>query len=865
MKINPLDTLFGAVENYYQHNPCTLMPLLMVALATRGELNINTSPNEEDVIFSKISLNEVINYDWVRLNSSFRKKIKELVNTGSKILCVQGYVKEELQDIYKTFHYYDSFTVKEEHLHRMGVLYAHSSNAASEYAYRQYATICLAETLIATPKELLDSEFLKISNLILVKSGLQPNRPRLRVAEVLSSLLKYDGNGLVYNPFAGCGIAAAAINAGSNMYADGNRNDKLFAVARLLNYGMGGSNEHYQQRDSTKWLSEGKIDYLLSTYTGYISGKSAFEFCLEKCLTDDNFTGKYAGIAQPREIFEKELPSFKEALQRDWVETIALLPFGEVAILINANKDKIRKKNIRFIDGSNPLTRRISLKRLIENDKFAKIINVSNAKKKGYLKSLVVKELKERVGFQKVRLRDLIKKLPKKVYILEKYKKDQRVLAYINRKEIFNGNGWDENIERRPISNLFSPAYRLNEDSLIVNQYGLAEPRLFNAESGSAFFVDGFAFSLNGIDNPYWLICELQETYVRRQLHPYGINQMVPNPLTEEDYLNIVLYKPVDNFEYEKTIEEELEEGADALSEGFTLIDGNKQYTILNFIAHGAFGYTYRAEMLNCSTGEKEIVAIKEFYPTGVIPSCTRENNRVIFNEAMTESFNKFKEMFRSEPQFILSMSDVAENHVTEVKSIFEYEPTGTMYYVMKYYAGETLNDMIIAGQVPSSESLIIEKIVIPLCKALKAMHSHYILHLDIKPENIVIDENGEAVLIDFGVAQLYDNEGRLISKRDTHSRSCFSAPENTNGQMRYFGPQSDIFGTAATLFALVSNGLKPHPVNRKDKFPQRDSMNCSEEMKDAILEGMHKFANDRPFNANMFLNNFPGCKNLKL
>jgi serine/threonine protein kinase len=183
----------------------------------------------------------------------------------------------------------------------------------------------------------------------------------------------------------------------------------------------------------------------------------------------------------------------------------------------------------------------------------------------------------------------------------------------------------------------------------------------------------------------------------------------------------------------------------------------------------------------------------------------------------------------------------------------------------MKFYAGESLDDMIKSDQVPTSEKLIIGKIVLPICKALNAMHSRRILHLDIKPENIVIDENGEAVLIDFGVAQQYDENGKLISLRDTHSTSAFSAPENSDGNMRYFGPQADIFGTAATLFTLVS-GKWPHPINdSQDRERAFELMNCSEGMKQAIAEGMSLYSNDRPANAQLFLNLFPGCENIKL
>ena len=78
--------------------------------------------------------------------------------------------------------------------------------------------------------------------------------------------------------------------------------------------------------------------------------------------------------------------------------------------------------------------------------------------------------------------------------------------------------------------------------SLIVNSVGMAEPRLFDADCGSAFFKDGLAFNLNSFNNPWWLAEELKETYVRKQLYPYGLSEMAPEKLTEDDYLNLILY-----------------------------------------------------------------------------------------------------------------------------------------------------------------------------------------------------------------------------------------------------------------------------------------------------------------------------------
>ena len=304
-----------------------------------------------------------------------------------------------------------------------------------------------------------------------------------------------------------------------------------------------------------------------------------------------------------------------------------------------------------------------------------------------------------------------------------------------------------------------------------------------------------------------------------------------------------------------------------ALPNGFVITNGCNKYTILSFISNGSFGYTYKAECLYQATGEKSIVAIKEFFPREMFHgNCTHENGKVAYPERYKEPFYAYIKLFRSEPDFILSMSDIPENHVTEVKEQFYSEEIGTHFYVMKYYAGESLKDMIESGRVQSSESLIIEKIVCPLCKALKAMHSHNILHLDIKPENVVIDENGEAVLIDFGVAHHYDKDGKLLSCREAPSCSVYSAPENKGGQMKHFDPQADIFGVAGTLFSLMSRSENSPVVDDEEEIEMfGDDLNCSEEMKAAIMEGLYRYPTDRPANALAFYRNFPGCEGKKL
>ena len=101
-----------------------------------------------------------------------------------------------------------------------------------------------------------------------------------------------------------------------------------------------------------------KADYVMSTFLGYPGGKSAFDICLSHCLEDFSGAGKFAGIAAPRDIFEKRSEEMKEALSRDWVDTIVLLPFGEVAVLVDAAKPAEKKDKIRFFNLTHPMLSR---------------------------------------------------------------------------------------------------------------------------------------------------------------------------------------------------------------------------------------------------------------------------------------------------------------------------------------------------------------------------------------------------------------------------------------------------------------------------------------------------------------------------
>jgi len=863
-----------SIDDYYQYNPDTLMPLLMLALAAQGRLSVEND-DKKGTVFASINIDEVWEYDWVKLNPALKKRFKETKAEGGESICVVGDVPVELKDIYETFHQYDTVTVVQEYHHRKGILVHHSSNSASEKAQRQYATLLFAEELIAAPREWLQNKFIQLANTLLVQSGIQPQRPRIRVAQALCTLLDYDGVGIVYNPFAGCAIAGAMIGAGKNLYADGDTNDKLLAAAKLLCYGTGQQGCNIEKRDSLKWIKGVKPDYILSTFLGYPGGKSAFEICLGHCLEDFKESGKFAGIASPKDIFENQSTEMKEALDRDWVDTIALLPFGEVAVLVDAAKPYNRRKQVRFFNLTHPMLSRRPIGLVLGDDDYAEILKVSDVKKKGYLKSLVIPEIDQQDGCEIITLGDIYEKMPRQTWSLNRVPEDDRVLAKIDRNRPYNEweRAWMQGIEKEPILSLFAPAYKLDQDCLIVNSKGDLEPRLFDADEGNAFFQDGFAFRKKFFfeDVDYgWLVHELCKPYVERQLHPYGVDDMVPEYITEDQMLSVKLNRPLlEEPEFgEEDNDEQEDTDNDKLPFGRELIGEKMKYTIHRFLGHGCFGYTYSASAHNMVTGEEKEVVLKEFYPLG---RYHREGIKAVLNDPddalfAEENSNKFIE----EAKIMNRLGLTPDSHIVPAYEYFHSEETDTYYYVMPFYNDGSLEDLQYSG-FTFTEDMLIKHVVVPMCKALNIAHKNKVLHLDIKPENILVDEQGDAVLIDFGVAKQYDDDNNIISREGLTASSKFSAPElKTWGGMVHFGEQPDIFGLAATLYYLATDSEDPHPImdlseQDQDIRETLDNYHFTKQFADAIVAGLQFSASSRPKNAQAFVKLFPGCEDIKL
>lgn len=238
-------------------------------------------------------------------------------------------------------------------------------------------------------------------------------------------------------------------------------------------------------------------------------------------------------------------------------------------------------------------------------------------------------------------------------------------------------------------------------------------------------------------------------------------------------------------------------------------LQGGK-YRIIKKLGQGGFGITYLAE----NTMLEGKVAIKEFF---FKEYC--ERNELTCHVTVPTSNNRdtvqrFKQKFIKEAKTIFRL-----NHPNIVRILDVFEENDTAYYVMEYIEGESLSDMVTRrGAIPFAEAIGYVKAA---AEALMYIHSKKINHLDIKPGNLMKrNDDGEIVLIDFGVAKQYDLATSQGTTTTPVGISCGYSPTEQyrkNG-VQTFSPQSDVYSLAATLFKLLTGNTPPEAMEIQDE-----------------------------------------------
>ena len=170
------------------------------------------------------------------------------------------------------------------------------------------------------------------------------------------------------------------------------------------------------------------------------------------------------------------------------------------------------------------------------------------------------------------------------------------------------------------------------------------------------------------------------------------------------------------------------------------------------------------------------------------------------FAPAMLERILK---RFEQEAKALAKLS-----HLHIIKIIDYGESEGTPYFVMEYMPGGTLKDRLglpMPWQTAAS-------LLIPIAQTLDYAHRQHIVHRDVKPSNILLTENGQPMLTDFGIAKILGNEEttNLTGTGLGVGTPEYMSPEQWTGQA---GPRSDIYSLGVVFYEMVT-GRKPYSAN---------------------------------------------------
>lgn len=280
-----------------------------------------------------------------------------------------------------------------------------------------------------------------------------------------------------------------------------------------------------------------------------------------------------------------------------------------------------------------------------------------------------------------------------------------------------------------------------------------------------------------------------------------------------------------------------------ALQPGTTLQEG--RYTIKKVLGQGATGITYLATTEQKLSGnlsgfsEKVQVAIKEFYFKEECQRNSVTQNVVIANTNYDAKVEQFKKSFVKEAKRIAGLS---HPNIVHVLSIFE--ENGTVYYVMQYIRGGSIKNLIDEqGPIPEDRAV---KWAIEVASALNYMHEKKMCHYDLKPGNIMLSEDDDAMLIDFGISKNYDDNGQETSTTPPGLTKGF-APLEQYTSVSEFSPLIDVYSLGATLYAMLTGTTPPEPMKWVDGHFTEKPQNVSDDLWNVVRKAMSLAGRDRP------------------
>lgn len=205
-------------------------------------------------------------------------------------------------------------------------------------------------------------------------------------------------------------------------------------------------------------------------------------------------------------------------------------------------------------------------------------------------------------------------------------------------------------------------------------------------------------------------------------------------------------------------------------------------YELLDEIGRGGMGVVYRAKQISLD----RIVAVK----------------MLLRGQWATE---------RDEARFRAEAGAAARLSHPNIVPVYEVsEHDGYAFFSMKYVAGETLAQLLKDGALPPRE---VAEVMQKVAEAVEFAHQNGVLHRDLKPSNILIDEDGEPHVMDFGLAKHLSDAASLTRTGAVLGTPAYMAPEQAAGNRGQVGTASDVYSLGTILYHALT-GKPPFEAN---------------------------------------------------
>lgn len=272
------------------------------------------------------------------------------------------------------------------------------------------------------------------------------------------------------------------------------------------------------------------------------------------------------------------------------------------------------------------------------------------------------------------------------------------------------------------------------------------------------------------------------------------------------------------------------------------------RYRIVRMLGSGGFGITY----LGTQTGLERNIVIKEFFMSGYCLRDEYSNLITVPTVSNVEFVERFKDKFLKEARHIAQLK-----HPNIVNIIDVFEENGTAYYVMDFIEGGSLVEKVQReGPLPEN---VAKRYILQIADALNYIHQRYMNHLDVKPGNIMLSRNDNAILIDFGLAKQYDSQtGHQTSTTPVGISHGYAPMEQyKEGGVSEFSPETDIYSLGGTLYYLLTGERPPvsQEINEDGlRLDQLKAKNVSWPTISAIINAMKPRKKERTHDINTFI-----------